>query len=295
MRVTESLIYSRMSQNNNGAKLRLDKATLPLMTGLKHTRPSEDPMHAQRVERARRGAAEADRVRENIAKVEGYYQLLDTTLGDVTDTINELSTLAIQMANDSMTASERDLAATQVGQLLDYLHTMSNSRFDGRYLFSGRLEATPAYDDTFTYQGDGLERTTLLGDTATVELDVLGPSVFGDPGAGEVTVFQAALDLQNALIANDSTAISNSIAGLTEVHERVVAARSNAGMVLNDLMNFDSYFDDQAFAYRTAEADLVSADIAEAASELSFAEHVYEASLTTSRRINEMLAVELRF
>ena len=56
MRVTEALMYGRMGRSNTMARYRLERASQPLMSGHAIERPSEDPLLANRVEQAKRGA-----------------------------------------------------------------------------------------------------------------------------------------------------------------------------------------------------------------------------------------------
>jgi len=264
------------------------------MTGQRYTDPSDNPMHAQRVERARRGQRESERFMEAITRLDGYHTMVDSTAASVTDSLVELSTLAVQMSNDSVDGAQRAIAAEHVGQLMDHMHSMANASYNGRYLFSGRLEDTPPYSDTYDYQGDDQVREVPVSHGVSVNADVLGTTIFGDAAAGELTVFDAAAALKTALEANDGDAIANALEGLKLTQQRVVAGRSRAGMVLGDLQKLQTHHEDLQFAYRVEENDLVSTDIAQAASELAFAEQVYQASLSTSSRITELLSRELR-
>ena len=294
MRVTEALVYNRMGRNNTLSRQRLDKTSLQLMTGRSIERPSDDPLLASRIEQANRGMRRTDRFRENIAQTDTHYRNVESTVATVVDQLSELSELAISMVSGAMNADNKSYAAEQVTNILQSMRALGNMKYDGKYIFSGRLETTPAYDDLGNYQGDAIGRTTEVTDGYSIQADMSGLEVFGDPGAGATTAFQAAENLRTGLLANDNTQILAALEELQAAHKTATGAWSVIGYRLSELQQYDGINDDQKINYAEQEADLVGADYAKAASEMQFAETVYQASLATSSRLMEILKMEAR-
>ena len=294
MRVTEALVYGRMGRNNTTARMRLDKATQPLMTGYAIDRPSDDPLLANRIEEAKRGMRRSTMFRKNIDRTRVYYQHVETTVGAVTDHLSELQGIAISMVNGALGANDKVTIANQVGSILESMRALANTQYDGRYIFSGRLENTPAFDATDTYQGDAVGRTVTIADSYAIQSDLNGLEVFGDPAAGDPSAFQAAADLQAALLANDNTATLAALDDLKTAHQNATLAWSGIGYRLDELQRFDDAAVDHHIGYEVRESELVGADYAQAASEMQFAETVYQASLATSSKLMDILKMEAR-
>lgn len=288
MRVTESLIFKRITTDHAKARQRLDQVSRQLMTGQKMERPSDDPLATQRLARNQRELASTERFKNNIGRAETYHQIVDTTIGSVVGVLEEMTVVAIQMANDSQDASARKAAAASVTQLLDQLEALANSKHDGRYLFAGRTQDKPAYVDG-VFQGDPVGRKIPIGDGVEIAGDTPGPGIFGAAG---LNAFAAAKDLIAALNADDGDAIAVALDSLNASHETAVGAHTKVGHTLSELSAMELVHDDKKFIYEKQQANLLGVDVAKAASELAFAETVYQSSIDTARQIVRMLNLE---
>lgn len=291
MRVSESLIYSRMARSTTTARARLEAATKPLLTGKKATRPSEHPLHAQRVARVEREMTRAQQYTANISRVQIYHQMVETTITNATDILDQMNVTALAMANTQVDDGARQAAAAEVSQLLDSLQSLANAKYDGRYLFSGRMQDKPAYDPAFQFQGDAEGRTLPIGDNLTIKGDVTGPQVFGEAGS---TAFEAAENLVAALENNDVEAIQSAMEEIQAAHKQAVEARMRVGFTMSDLQSVLHFHEENLFTQEVQRAQLDDVDIARAASEMAFAENVYQSSIETAKRLTRMLDAQLQ-
>lgn len=264
------------------------------MSGHAIERPSEDPLLANRVEQAKRGARRSVKYQSNIDRTRVYYQNVETAVSGVVDNLSELNTLAISMVNGGLNASNKVTAAAQVNSLLESLRAAAETKHDGKYIFSGRLETTPPYDATDTYQGDAVGRTVPISDGYAIEADMSGLEVFGDPATGNPTAFQAAKNLEAALLANDNNLIVAAMAEIKAAHEHATLAWSEVGFRLDEMQRFEDIANDRKTTYQVQEAELIGADYAQAASEMQFAETVYQATLAASSKLMDILKMEAR-
>ena len=294
MRVTEALLYGRMGRNNTLSRQRLDKTSLPLMTGRAIDRPSEDPLRAARIEQAGRGLRRTDMHQGNIDRVRVYYQSVEATVGTVVEQLSELQAIAVSMVNGGLNPNNLAATAAQVASIADSMLSVANSKYSGKHVFSGRLENTPAYDAAGNYQGDAVGRTVSVTDGYAIQSDLSGLEVFGDPGAGEVTAFQAAQNLEAGLLANDNNMILAALDELNAAHTKATGAWSTIGFRMDELQHYEQVAGDQALNYEIQESQLVGTDYAKAASEMQFAETVYQASLATSSKLMDVLKMEAR-
>ncbi|MFT7624287.1 MAG: flagellar hook-associated protein 3 FlgL [Myxococcota bacterium] len=286
MRISESMMYRRISTSLSGAQSKIAEATEPLMTGHRINRPSDDPIRAQRLARADRTMAKAEQFRGNVSRNMVYHQVVETTVTNVTDTLSEMSTLAIAMANDSLSAGDRASAAAQVDSMIEALESYGNAKFNGRFLFSGRIQDQPAYDASMAFVGDTVGRTVQVSEGLEVSADVTGPTVFGDQGS---SAFEAAQALSDALKANDTAGIQTALGLINASHEQSTRALTEIGFTMVDMNRADSYQEDKAFTTELHRASLDEVDVAEAASAMSFAEGVYNTAIQVASRINRLV------
>ncbi len=286
MRISGSMLYDRITGGLNAAQRRLAKASAPLMSGHRVEKPSDDPIRAQRLAKAERAMSRSDRFRANGSRNMLYHQVVETTVQSVVDALSDLSNLANAHANDTMTASERMAAAGAAEGLLDSLKSYGNAKFNGRFLFSGRLQDQPAFDANGVFQGDAVGRKLEISEGVLVKGDVTGPEVFGPSGS---TAFEAAQALVDALNANDTNAIQDALGKLNAAHATAVEAMSQTGTTMVDIMRSDSYEEDQHFTAELRRNKLDEVDVAEAASQMSFAETTYQTAIQVASRINRLL------
>ena len=286
MRVSESLMFQRMARSASNSSSLLDEVSEPLFAGKNLVRPSDNPLEAQRLLRTQRAMRRADQHNSSVSRVRVYHQLVETTVSNVTDVLQDLQQLAVQFANDSYDIDERQVGAPHAIQLMDNLQSLANSQFGGRFIFAGRLQDQPAYDAANNFQGDPTVRKVRIADQETIDADVTGPTVFGPAGA---TAFDAVQSLVTALNANDTAGIQAAIDLLNTAHQRAVTARSGVGYHLVELQRTENANEDEIMTHKIAEGAINDVDIGKAASEMTFAEHVYQASIQTSKRLAQVL------
>lgn len=289
MRVTEALMYNRIARQTERARAQLDDASRPLMTGQAHASPSEDPTYTQRKTQVERALQRSGQYRNNIGRVTTYHQIVETTISNVTTALEDMSALAVSMASTTADAAGRKAAAANVKAVLESVQAQANAKFDGRYLFAGRLQDKPAYDANFQFQGDAAGRKVPVGDNLTVGADVTGPSVFGGGVDGSPSVFAVLQGFITALESDDTKGIQASLDSLNAIHEHAVLARSSVGDVLSQLQAADLYQEDLQYTHEKQHTELTGVDIGKAASEMAFAQQVLQAAIDTSRQITQAI------
>lgn len=289
MRITESIIYKLMAHETLQAQANMEKAGRPLMTGRRFSRPSEDPVFADRTAKLEREFTKTIQLKRNIDRTKGYYSVVDATLQNVGDVLINLQTLAISQANDLLGPNERLAGAAEAKQLADTLAGFANGRFDGKFMFAGRLENVAPYDPALNFVGDAIGRKVQIGETVQIDAHITGVQIFGNAALGDVTAFQAAQNLITALNANDTAGITAALAELNSSHERLTVAQAKVGSRLSELQTTDFLLADVNVARKREYATLANVDVAKAASELAFAENVLQASVDTARQVNRAL------
>jgi flagellar hook-associated protein 3 FlgL len=137
------------------------------------------------------------------------------------------------MSSDTVDEDARRSAAYEVELAMDQMLQKANTKFGGRYIFSGHKILTQPYQEiggVIDYVGDLGEIEQRVGVDGFIKVNIPGSDIFGSSGAG---VFKVLLDLKNALDANDGTAIQASMALIDEEMDRISAALGTVGTRMN--------------------------------------------------------------
>src|ERR1051325_3597680 len=157
MRVTTQSITNQTIENIQLASERLGKAQEVATTGKRINQISDDPIGAVRVLRLRGFASSLDQFKRNIDHAEPFLQQTDSALSNVTDGINRAKELALSMANDTVTPSDRQAAAAEVHQIYLNVLSQANTNIENQYIFGGFATARQPFAAGVTgvdYLGD---------------------------------------------------------------------------------------------------------------------------------------------
>ena len=127
----------------------LSEAQRQVSTGLRISRPSEDPLSA------------AASITEH-----AELGLADTVLTDIVNQLTAAQTTALAGMGSAKTQAERDAAANELLAIRDALMGDINTRFQGAYLFSGSNVTVAPY----VASGGGI--SAYQGDSDTASIDV---------------------------------------------------------------------------------------------------------------------------
>lgn len=232
LRITEQSRLSNHIQYLQTAAERMDRIQQELSTGKRIQRPSDDPEGASITLGYRREMLFEAQMRRNIDSGVPFMNATEAALGSATDAIQRARELAVQGANGTNSQAGRDAMAIEVDQLLQQMVQIGNSNFGGAFIFAGQKTDQPAFVtaggatiSSVTYQGDTGGRTRRISKQQTMDVNVIGSTVFGD-------VFQRLIDLRDNLRSNAPT-VNQSVGYLDTALDRVLAARADIGARIN--------------------------------------------------------------
>jgi flagellar hook-associated protein 3 FlgL len=192
--------------NNNERIVRLQNQ---IATGRIVNQVSDDPLIADQVMDLETRIARAAQYVRNADASTSFLSLADSSLGEVNELGVSARTLAVKMANDTVTAEMRAQAAGEVQQLLEEAVDLANRSFRDRYIFGGHQTLTPPFEitaDGVIYHGDMEHVDVQLTGNGLHQMSVNGAEVFGGMDA-RVT---GAVDLDPALdLTADGTRLSD--------------------------------------------------------------------------------------
>jgi len=204
-------------------------------------------------------------------------QVTDSTLGEVVTALTNAISLAVSGGDGTLSAANKSIIGQQIVAIRDQILGLANASYQGQYIFSGsqgqlkpftlNTTSTPA---TVTYAGDSALQYTTTPNGQKIQTNLAGSSLFTAPGSGVFTAL-------NTVIADFTSNASSSQIGsdaslLTSALNTVDSQRSIIGTSLAQIQTSSTYAQTTAAQFTASETNLISADAAQVATQLSTAE-----------------------
>jgi flagellin-like hook-associated protein FlgL len=228
MRSTLLSINRNAIFNLNKLASELQSINQKISSGKEMSSPSDDPVNLVGVLGLRSNIEEIKQYQQNLNYGQNIIIASESALSQIKGLLTEGRTLALAMANGSVSAENRASTAQQVQNLLELAVTLGNTQNAGKFVFGGyrttgytNAEPAPFMVDTaqgYRLNGNGMAPTSL----ATGDLVINGLAI-------DATVADGFSDVSaNASAAAKATAI-NLMADATGVRAAVVPVSHMAG------------------------------------------------------------------
>ncbi|HSO63116.1 MAG TPA: flagellar hook-associated protein FlgL [Desulfobacterales bacterium] len=299
MRITQNMmsnIFVRNIQKQTEAMLQRQEQ---LASQKRINRPSDDPGGMARVLDGRSTLAAIDQYVENIKQGKSRLEITEKTLEQVDDLVQQARKLAETNSGADVTADERALAAENVKEIYDQVMQLANSRFGGRYMFSGYQTGTPAFarnDDYNATYHDAPPATPdppntgsfqiPIADNVKVSVDADGRNYFGDGSSGVFSELQKLINgLENTDLTAGTAQIQATVDPLEAAHAQIMNKRSEGAPKLYRLDASEQYWTHFKSQIQSAIGRDEDADITRVAVEMNNLKTAYETSMAAAARI----------
>ncbi len=264
----------------NRMQRRLAEANRQVSSGKRIASASDAPDEIESLLQLRAGQARNQQIRSNLTLARTAADSADNALAAAIRLMDRALVLANQGANGTMDASGRKSIALDVQSLLEQAVDYSRTTVQGRYIFSGDQDTTPAYALDLTAP-TGVTQVAVSTATTRVE-DPAGGSFVASKTAQEIfdqrdqdgnvtasNVFAALNGLRTALEANDEAAIAASIGSIKQASYHLNSMDSFYGTVQRRVEDGTNFADKYENEIRAEIAQKEDADVAAAALDLS--------------------------
>lgn len=196
---------------------KLSKTQMQLSSGLKHLKPSDDPIAASKILAFKNEIAQTNQYQRNIATARERNTLEESALSGAENIIFRVKELTIQASNATLTSNDRLSVKAEVDQLLNEMVGLANTKnANGEYVFSGYLTKTKPFEhdenlDAYEYLGTNDQRLIQIGENRRIADGNSGFDVFQDIDSvsqeatltdGKRSIFNTLKSLSNALSSN---------------------------------------------------------------------------------------------
>lgn len=200
MRISTSQIYTQGAEAIARAQSELFANQQRIAAGKRMLNPADDPVASAEAVVVGQSRARVERYAANIATASESLGINDSILGDVSDLLTDIRTLALNAGSGALSAADRAGIATELEGRLDQLVGLANSRgADGGFLFSGFAVATQPFALTggsYAYHGDQGTRAIAVADGRELEVSLPGEALFNSIRTGNGT-FRASAGAAN--------------------------------------------------------------------------------------------------
>jgi flagellar hook-associated protein 3 FlgL len=259
-------------------------------SGVTISQPSDDPAALGDVLQLEADLGRVTQVSSNLSQVSGEVNTAEGSLETATQLLDQVQSLAAQGANSTTTAADRAGLSQQVENVLSQLVGISQTQYNGVYVFSGDQDSQPAYQLDLT-QPNGVDQ--LLTAPATRQIQDATGITFADsltatqifdhqnpPGTtAPDNVFAAVNSLRVALANNDQTGINNAITSLQTASGYLQQQLAFYGSVQDQISNATDVAQKFQLQYQTSLGNLKDTDMATAAVTLTQEQTSMQAAL----------------
>ena len=259
--------------------------TSELSSGLRVASLSDDPVAVAQSTLLGSSIAKDDTFVQTASNHSSRMQVTDSTLGEVVTQITSALSTAVSGNNGTLNATDLASIAQTLSGIRDQVLSLANTSYQGQYLFGGSQGSAPPFTlDTSTtpatasYNGDSSVQYVETPSGQKIQVNLPGSAVFGTAGSG-------VLGALNQLISDFSSgattaSLTADTGALTTALGQLSSQRNTLDSALSRLQATSTYAQTEESQLKVAQSNLVSADPAAVATQLSQAEVQHQALLS---------------
>lgn len=289
IRVTNQMLANTTVNNLWADENQLQQIETQLTSGKKLNQISDNPQDGAQALTIMDSISQTNQYLRNTDQASAWLSATDNALSGIDSVLQSAQQLAVQGANGTLSTSDRQAMAQQVDALTAEVAQFGNSTYAGSYLFNGAdtTQAPFTYSNgTVTYSNNNQASATAslvrqIGQSTQVQVNTVGH----DPSTGQGlfdTIFNAMVGFKQALDNNDTSAIQSSITQLQSAEQTLIQNRASVGARMNQVTTTTSQLTNLQTFLNQSQANLVDADMVQAATDYSQANIVLQAGLTAA-------------
>ena len=284
MRITEKMLTRTYLNDLSNNLETMKKLQEQMSTGKEINRPSDDPFKYARSLELNSSITANERYESNIEEGTEWLKTTDSTLGELNTVLQRARELTVQASNGSNSATERNSIEQEISQLKDEAVQISNTTFNGKYLFGGDKTITQPFEKDASgnvlYKGSNTGRKIEFAQGVIMDVATLGSDISGTVSPN---IFETLDNIINNL--NSNTSPGDSLDDLDTNINNIINLRAVAGAKENRLDSMKTKNEDENLNMTELLSKTEDIDVAQKYTEYSTAENVYTSCLKTGAKI----------
>ncbi|MFB7156998.1 flagellar hook-associated protein FlgL [Lysinibacillus sp. NPDC056232] len=300
MRVTQSMLSNNMLLNLNNSYGKMSKLQDQITSGMKITRPSDDPVIAVKGMGYRRDLGQVEQYTRNMNEVNNWLDTTDESLNQVGEQMKRVRELVIQAANDTNTPEDRAKIKTEIDQIRQQIQDVGNTKIADRYIFSGTKTGQPLFEN-------GTLNTNVNSEDVKIEVyDGIQMNV-NTPG---IDLFKGVDDLMNKISdlldpnrvpLATADEISSTLGGfsststsddITTMHNKILEAQADVGARQNRVELMENRLSIREVSVTKQLSNNEDVDYAKAITEMVTQDSIHQAALSVGAKIIQQTLVD---
>jgi flagellar hook-associated protein 3 FlgL len=300
MKISTSLYFDRATSQLGNVQGELAKTQEQLSVGKQIVKPSDAPDKAALVTRLESELSRQTGYQDTLKAVNVRKTAEETALKNTSDVMYRIKELAVQAANDTLSAQDRQSVALELNNLKDQVLSLANSQdSNGNYLFSGSRTGVPAFSKDssghVSYQGDQARMKVNVGDSRRMNLNLPGSDVYtrvvrddGKGGKVGVDFFRSLDDLAAAVSGGDHVNIQRGIAEIDTLQNGISEGLGQVGSDLTVVDMQNTVLDQVVLQLKTTRSDVEDLDYTSAITKMNKDQLALEAAQSSFAKISQL-------
>ena len=299
MRVTQSMLTNNLLRNLNTNYGNMSKLQDQINSGKKITRPSDDPVIAVKGMDYRTELAKNEQYSRNMNEVYSWLDTTDEALDQVGNALLRVQELITQAANDTNTEDEREKIAVEIKQLQQQMRDVANSQVSGDYIFSGTNTNSALFPNVSTNDTGAaamLNPDVQTGYMNDIRIEVAEGTQLKVNTAG----YELFKEIDEMMGAISTTLTDGSSGGVVSDHlnsiqsqlSNVLTVRAQVGANQNRAELIQQRIDIQNVNIQKQMSLNEDVDYSKAITDMTTAESIHQASLSTGSKIIQQTLVD---
>lgn len=288
MRVSERQRYWLANKHVDEAKEKNIEALNVLSSQKRINDLHDDPVGAARAIKHRDVISDYDSFRKNIDFSKGFVEVTETAVNSISERLSRAHELSIAMANDTYAVDSRRATAKEIKEIKNQVIQMANSKYNGRYIFSGFRTTSSSLDMDGNYLGDDGSIFLQIGHDMFKQVNIPGRSLFeanaDEKTLGHLNMVNTLGALEDALNADDRNMIYKLVEELSFQLEKTNSFQSSIGSVAQALGEAEKRIELSSELEVKTLSGIEDADIYNSSSDFKRAETVLQSTLLASSK-----------
>ncbi|CAN5680688.1 flagellar hook-associated protein FlgL [soil metagenome] len=290
MRITDHHIVDMAAAAATRNESRVGELAQQVSSGLRVSKPSDDPSAWLSAQRARVRSALNDGTSQAIQV--GHERLIasDGALATLSGLVSQAREISVQGANGTQTSESRAALGAEMESLFQTAVATANTvDASGEYLLAGTNSLAKPFDSTTgVYTGDATTRGVNMDTVSTQVATVAGASLTSVAPNG-VEIMPLLKQLADALNANDQPTIQTLVGSMEQAVKQLAQLRGQTGGHMAVLESAKTAHDELSTRIATSISNSVEIDTVAAASELAKASQALTVSHTVTSHVLTLL------
>jgi len=292
VRISTAYQFDKYANNVRGSESKYFDAQNAVMTGKRINKISDDPFGTSVSLNMRSYKSAAKQYSDNLTVAKGVLSYTESALGEMTTSMRNAYSVAIQSGTDTMDQSARDALASQIDSIQKQMLELANTQGpSGQYIFAGQDNQNKPFTVTaaagtngqaissglyINYNGDDLDVTVESGPGQTLAMNTKAQTLFKNAYAA---LDQLKIDLQGG---NVSSISGVDIQQLKDSMDAMTEERGNVGTKLQSVKNLTDHYTRRIDDLSSTISDVEEVDLSEAIMNYKLAYNAYNAALSVA-------------